>query len=377
MGSAVRNVAVVIPKYGLVGGGEKYALELTERIAASDRYKIHVFANQWRTQSDRITFHKVPIIAFPKFLTTISFAWFVNQEIGETNFDLIHTHERIFRADIFTMHSVPHRFWVREIRKKRMSLFDYGTAWVEGQLIHKGKCKKYLPVSSLTKEKFLQDFTVDPDKIQIVYPGVDIDKFSRLDRQRCRQDIRRRFGLGEADTVLLFVSMNFELKGLDNLIASMARIKAKQPDAKLKLLVAGKGNEKKYSRLARECGLAGDVIFSGVWKDDIEKVYLASDIFSMLSKFDTFGMAVLEAMSASLPVVISENVGAKDLVRDGMNGYVVNSADIGLISSRIEIMLDHRIRERMAEGAYKEAKNHTWDRMAEKILHIYDETLGI
>lgn len=377
MGSAVRNVAVVIPKYGLVGGGEKYALELTERIAASDRYKIHVFANQWRTQSDRITFHKVPIIAFPKFLTTVSFAWFANQEIGETNFDLIHTHERIFRADIFTMHSVPHRFWVREIRKKRMSLFDYGTAWVEGQLIHKGKCKKYLPVSSLTKEKFLQEFTVDPDKIQIVYPGVDIDKFSRLDRQRCRQDIRQRFGLGEADTVLLFVSMNFELKGLDNLIASMARIKAKQPDAKLKLLVAGKGNEKKYSRLARECGLAGDVIFSGVWKDDIEKVYLASDIFSMLSKFDTFGMAVLEAMSASLPVVISENVGAKDLVRDGMNGYVVNSADIGLISSRIEIMLDHRIRERMAEGAYKEAKNHTWDRMAEKILHIYDETLGI
>ncbi len=377
MGSAVRNVAVVIPKYGLVGGGEKYAFELTERIAASDRYKIHVFANQWRTQSDRITFHKVPIIAFPKFLTTVSFAWFANQEIGETNFDLIHTHERIFRADIFTMHSVPHRFWVREIRKKRMSLFDYGTAWVEGQLIHKGKCKKYLPVSSLAKEKFLQEFTVDPDKIQIVYPGVDIDKFSRLDRQRCRQDIRRRFGLGEADTVLLFVSMNFELKGLDNLIASMARIKAKQPDAKLKLLVAGKGNEKKYSRLARECGLAGDVIFSGVWKDDIEKVYLASDIFSMLSKFDTFGMAALEAMSASLPVVISENVGAKDLVRDGMNGYVVNSADIGLISSRIEIMLDHRIRERMAEGAYKEAKNHTWDRMAEKILHIYDETLGI
>jgi len=377
MGSAVRNVAVVIPKYGLVGGGEKYALELTERIAASDRYKIHVFANQWRTQSDRITFHKVPIIAFPKFLTTVSFAWFANQEIGETNFDLIHTHERIFRADIFTMHSVPHRFWVREIRKKRMSLFDYGTAWVEGQLIHKGECKKYLPVSSLTKEKFLQEFTVDPDKIQIVYPGVDIDKFNRLDRQRCRQDIRRRFGLGEADTVLLFVSMNFELKGLDNLIASMARIKAKQPDAKLKLLVAGKGNEKKYSRLARECGLAGDVIFSGVWKDDIEKVYLASDIFSMLSKFDTFGMAALEAMSASLPVVISENVGAKDLVRDGMNGYVVNSADIGLISSRIEIMLDHRIRERMAEGAYKEAKNHTWDRMAEKILHIYDETLGI
>ena len=45
MGSSVRNIAVVIPKYGLVGGGEKFALELTERIAASGRYKVHVFAN--------------------------------------------------------------------------------------------------------------------------------------------------------------------------------------------------------------------------------------------------------------------------------------------------------------------------------------------
>ena len=82
MGSTVRKVAVVIPKYGLVGGGEKYAFEVTERIAATDRYKIHVFANKWRTQSDRLTFHKVPIITFPKFLTTVSFAWFANREIG-------------------------------------------------------------------------------------------------------------------------------------------------------------------------------------------------------------------------------------------------------------------------------------------------------
>ena len=43
----------------------------------------------------------------------------------------------------------------------------------------------------------------------------------------------------------------------------------------------------------------------------------------MLSRFDTFGMAALDAMAASLPVVLSGNVGAKDLVRDGVNGFVV------------------------------------------------------
>jgi UDP-glucose:(heptosyl)LPS alpha-1,3-glucosyltransferase len=376
MGSAVQKIAVVIPKYGLVGGGEKFALELTERIAAGGRYNVHVFANKWIARSDRITFHKVPIIAFPRFLTTISFAWFANRKIEKMNFDLIHSHERIFRADIFTMHSVPHRFWVREIRKKRMSLFDYGTAWVEGQMISSGSCKKYLPVSTLTREKFLQEYSVDPGKIQIISPGVDLDRFGGPDRVRCRQEVRRRFGLGEEDTVLLFVSMNFELKGLDPLISSMAMLKARQPSSKIKLLVVGKGNERKYGRLAGQYGLAGDVIFTGVWKEDIERVYMASDIFLMLSDFDTFGMVVLEAMSASLPVIISGNVGAKDLVRDGENGYVIDREDIPAICSKIETLMPAHVRAAMAKEAHREAACHTWDRMAEKVLNVYDELLG-
>jgi len=371
-----RNIAVVVPKYGLVGGGEKFVFELTERIAVNDRYKIHVFANKWKEQSDRVVFHKVPIITFPRFLSTISFAWFANRKIANMHFDLIHAHERIFRADIFTMHSVPHRFWVKEVRKKAMSLFDYGTIWVEEQMIRTGGCKKYLPVSSITKEKFLQEFPVDPEKIQIVYPGVEIDKFDRLDRTACRQEIRQRFGLDEKDTVILFVGMNFELKGLDQIISSMAAVKSMQPSVKLRLLVVGKGNEKKYTNLARECGLEKDVIFTGIWKEDIEKVYLTSDIFSMLSDFDTFGMTVLEAMSASLPVVISENVGAKDLVRDGINGYVVKNDDIGLISSKLVMMLNDQVRNTMATEAHREAAKHTWDSVAEKVLKIYGDLAG-
>lgn len=112
------KIAVVIPKYGLVGGGERFVRELTKRIAADHRYEVHVFANKWESQCDRITFHKIPIITFPKFLTTISFAWFVDYKTKNMNFDIIHAHDRIFHADLFTMHGVPHGFWVKKVRKK-------------------------------------------------------------------------------------------------------------------------------------------------------------------------------------------------------------------------------------------------------------------
>ena len=370
------KIAVVIPKYGLVGGGEKFAQELTERISENHRYEVHVFANQWKSRSDRITFHKIPVISFPKFLTTISFAWFANRKIVKMDFDIIHTHDRIFHADIFTMHGVPHRFWVKKIRRKHMSLFDYGTSWVEKSLIKKGKCRMFLPVSAITKTKLVQEFDVDPGKVQVIHPGVDIDSFDRLDRKICRSEIRKRFGIDETDTVVLFVSMNFELKGLDNLIAAMAMTKSKHMLNKLKLLVVGKGNEKKYSRLTQKLGIKDDVIFTGVWKNNIEQIYLASDIFVMPSGFDTFGMVVLEAMSASLPVIISDNVGAKDLVRDGINGFVVEREDIDSISSRIEFMLNEKNRESMAKEAHKTATNNTWDIMTNKVLKIYDEMAG-
>lgn len=376
MTSKIYKIAVVVPKYGLVGGGERFVLELTERIALNHRYDVHVFANKWRPQSDRITFHKVPVISFPKFLTTISFAWFANRKIAEMNFDIIHTHERIFHADIFTMHSVPHRFWVKEIRRKNMSLFDYGTSWVEKKMINDGKCQIFLPVSGIAKEKFIQVFSVDPGDVHVINPGVDIDKFNKLDRNMCRKEIRKRFGIDGIDTVILFVSMNFELKGLNNLMVAMSMTKSKHPSEKLKLLVVGKGNKKKYGRLAQELGIKNDVVFAGVWKDNIERIYLASDIFAMPSGFDTFGMVVLEAMLASLPVIISHKVGAKDLIKDGINGFVVDREDIEIISSKIIFLLNKEIRQNMAKEAHDEAMKHTWDETAKKVLKIYDEFTG-
>ena len=62
------------------------------------------------------------------------------------DFGLVHTHERIFEADIYTMHGTPQRFWIHEVRKKHMSLHDHATEWVEKFLIKNMRCKKFLSV---------------------------------------------------------------------------------------------------------------------------------------------------------------------------------------------------------------------------------------
>jgi glycosyltransferase involved in cell wall biosynthesis len=88
----------------------------------------------------------------------------------------------------------------------------------------------------------------------------------------------------------------------------------------------------------------------------------------MLSTFDTFGMVVLEAMAAGLPVAVSGTVGARDIVIPGENGYVIEDpqrpAEVAAILSTL---VNPRERERMGEAARRTALEHTWEKAAARV----------
>jgi UDP-glucose:(heptosyl)LPS alpha-1,3-glucosyltransferase len=370
------KIAVVIPKYGLVGGAEQFAAELTGKLCSKPQDTFQVFANRWQSNSQAIAFHKIPIISFPKFLTTISFAWFVERAIRRDNFSLVHSHERIFAADLFTLHGIPHRYWVHHIRQKSMSLYDRATAWVEDRLVYEGGCKKFIAVSGLTKAIFLQEFPINPDRVCVIHPGVNLFDYAHKNKDGVRHAVRRALGIGDTDPVIIFASMNFEIKGLDDILHSLARLK--KQNSNFKLIVAGKGNIKKYEKIAKETQIAGNVIFTGmVSKDNLIDLYLAGDLYMMLSKFDTFGMVVLEAMAAGLPVMISSHVGARDLVREEKNGFIISdTSDYDYIASRLHLLLDENIRRRMSAAAYQTAAENTWDSVAAKYSDLYQDILA-
>ncbi len=166
------------------------------------------------------------------------------------------------------------------------------------------------------------------------------------------------------------------LKVSDNVLFSLAKLKAQ--NRKFKLIVAGKGNIKKYAKMAQEAQIISDVIFTGpVSKEKLIRIYLAGDFYIMLSKFDTFGMVVLEAMAAGLPVLISSNVGAKDIVQENKNGFIVNdTSDIDYIAAKIALLLDENIRRRMAAVAWQTAAQNTWDNVTKKYAAIYENIMA-
>jgi UDP-glucose:(heptosyl)LPS alpha-1,3-glucosyltransferase len=364
------SIAVVIPQYGRIGGAENMAFQLCERLAPL--FDIHVFARKWDPGPSLVTFHKIPMVHFPRWLQPISFAGFAQRKITRMAFDLVHSHERIFRMDLMTFHGIPHQTWIHDMRRKPLSGFDRATCWAEKKGIENPGLKMILPVSALVKNELSKHYAISDDRVSIVHPGVSIERFSRLNAMSCRERIRARNGLSASDVVICFVGMNFEIKRLDLTLQAIAGMKQDGFSPPLpKLLIVGKGDSGPYLKMARDLGISNQIVFAGV-TDEVEAYYLASDFFVMPSRMDTFGLAVLEAMAAGLPVVISANVGAADLVTHGDSGFILpqNPSAPDMTASLIRLM-NPDLRRSMGEAARQIAGNHDWNKVAGKMAEIY------
>lgn len=368
------KIAIVVPKYGLLGGAENFVFQLTERLATREGLEIHVLANQWSRGNDSITFHKIPNIFFPRFLKPISFAYFAGKKIVAENFDLVHSHAWIFEMDFFTIHGGLHEPWIKEVRQKSMSLFDKSQAWVEAKGVNSPRLKLILPVSTLLEEELLRFHDIPESKIHVIQPGISTERFSALDPERSRQKIRKRHGFSTDDLVLLFVGMNFEVKRLDLVLKAVADLSVRRNENhNLKLLVVGKGKKKHYMKLARDLRIVNQVVFAGVTQK-VEEYYMASDILAMPSQNDSFGMVVLEAMMAGLPTIITETVGARDLIESGTHGFVLpEDPSVSDVSEKLSFLLKKENRLRMGENAREVARHQTWESRVDQVAELYEQ----
>lgn len=370
------RIAIVVPSYEPVGGGERFASEITARLAENPKFEMHVLANHWVPNSERIRFHWLPVIRFPRVLRPLVFALLARLMTKRLGVDLIHTHHWIFEADIYSLHGTPHAYWRREVARKRPRLFDRAVMAVEKRAMRGGRRSHFLSVSSIAMNAFRQEYPNMPGQWQLMPPGVEVARFSSPDRKACRNEICNRYGIDADSLLLLFVGMNFELKGLGTVIEALATARATSPGMNICLLVVGRGNESKYRKIAEAQGVGDAVIFAGAQRVGMEHYYRAADIFLLLSAFDTFGMVVLEAMAAGLPVIVSPNVGAKDLVQDGVNGFVLpNHDDAGSAARHIVRLADESTRNVMGGAASQTAGQHDWDKLADAMEKLYLEIL--
>jgi glycosyltransferase involved in cell wall biosynthesis len=159
-------------------------------------------------------------------------------------------------------------------------------------------------------------------------------------------------------------------KGFDLLLHAWASVEKRCPD--WELVIFGAGDRTPYERLSSElllqrCSLNGPTA-------DIEKEYLNSSLFAFSSRFEGFGMVLIEAMACGLPVVsFACPCGPKDIITDGIDGILVENGKVSQLAEKIIYMIEHpEERTRMGANAVRKSERYKIDRLAKDWQQLFE-----
>jgi UDP-glucose:(heptosyl)LPS alpha-1,3-glucosyltransferase len=238
--------------------------------------------------------------------------------------DVLMSLERVWRCDVYRAGDGVHQAWLNRRRKFEMPLQRFvrginrkhrDILQLEESLFGKGGAGRVIANSQMVKNEIVDLYRYPGDKIDIVRNGVPLDRF-RFDpalRERSRNDLK----LKPDEIALLFAGSGWERKGLRFAIEAVELYR----DRKLRLLVAGRGNESDYK--PKRFFTEEPVRFLGELAD-LRSIYAAADIFILPSIYDPFSNACLEALACGLPVITTRDNGFSEIIENGVHGSIVD-----------------------------------------------------
>jgi UDP-glucose:(heptosyl)LPS alpha-1,3-glucosyltransferase len=208
--------------------------------------------------------------------------------------------------------------------------------------------------SKMVREEIRRGFRIEPEKLHVIYNGVDLEHFHPRERERLRGAARAEVGVAARDMLFVFVGSGFSRKGLDAAVAAIAR-------TGYWLIVVGKDRYETRSERVRFLGA----------REDVRPYYAAADCFVLPSRYDPFPNTALEALAMGLPVIVSSRCGAAEVLEAGVNGWVCEPDDVpGL--ARLMQEAERKARDgRMGEAARRTAERFGIDAMARQLADLY------
>jgi glycosyltransferase involved in cell wall biosynthesis len=384
------RIAVVSPFLDKRHGTERCVAEQIERLAQD--YEIHVYSASIKdVDLSKITWHRVPGIAGPHLVSYIWFflanhfrRWWDGLFRG-LDYDLVFSPGiNCLDADISAVHIVftefyrlahqelalrqnPARKWPWLIHRK----LSYHLFMALERGVYAGD-ETLLAVTSHKMEQDLERCFGRKGRMALVYNGVDLDQMNPARRESLREKARRDLRLSDGEFAILLIGNDWKKKGLRCLIEAVGSLGI--PD--LRILVVGHDESFSYDEILRRNGLENRMTILPI-VPQVESYYAAADMYAGPSLEDSFAIPPLEAMACGLPVIVSRQAGVSELVRHGVDGFVLedptDSRQLAELIQRIYASAD--LRREVGVRAEATARRYTWQRNAEEMGKVFEGCL--
>lgn len=353
------------------GGLQTHVYHLSSSISLLECAELHIvsFADENKDfKKNNLNIHLVKRpMKIPRIFTIPYDTWLIKRKILKINPDIVHvqgTHypynviagyiSKLFPT-ILTVHGI------MAIEYK----FNRGLNFIGvfiSYLLEKyafSKVKYVVVCSPIMKDLVVKNSDAD---IYVIPNGIDINLMRNT-----------KLLEGIKYPSILFIGLLEKIKGLDILLKSVAIVKDKFPQ--IRLYVAGKGSQEHYlKQLTKKLKIEDNVEFLGYIHGKDKYSYIKSaDIFVVPSRYESFGIAILEAMACESSIIASNVGNIPYLLKNDLAGLTFELDNVDELAEKIIFLLKNRnLREKMGKESSQIAKNFEWDRIAEKTFELYE-----
>lgn len=226
--------------------------------------------------------------------------------------------------------------------------------------------------SEFSRNDIVARLNADPEKIDVIYPGVDA-RLARVNDEAELQRIRAKYGIH--GDYILYAGIYKLRKNHAGLLQAFQRFLL--DGSRAQLVIAGplKEGEAILRRLAAELGISESVVFTGfVPEADLAALYSAARVYACPSLYEGFGFTVLEAMACGTPVVCSPATSLPEAAGNGaLYADPGNAVDFAQALQRA--FHDEPMRQELIEKGRKNAESFTWDKAAAQTLAVYQNAI--
>ena len=228
---------------------------------------------------------------------------------------------------------------------------------------------RVIAVSEAVAESLRRNGVIESSKITVVHNGIDIDRFGRSPARD-----------NDLPVLVGTVGHLAPIKGHDVFLRAAALISRRRPEVRFVVIGEDKSPQGSYRKflesLVAELGLTESVALPG-WQDDIPAMLSSLTLFVSAARSEPFGLSIVEAMAAGLPIVAAASEGALEIIEDGISGKLVPVDDHEAMAKTINDLLDDPSeRARLGRNAVLAAQRFSLARMASDTERVYREVLS-
>jgi len=236
----------------------------------------------------------------------------------------------------------------------------------------------FISVGEDLKQRYIERRIGDPSKYRVIHSGMDLDSFYKARDLPKEAIIEKRNELGVADDAAIIgkVAALEPRKGYK--YAVLAARKLVQNHDNIKFLFIGDGwYRSKLEKMVRQNGLEDSIIFTG-YREDVAEVMATFDIALLTSLWEGLPQVLVQAAASGKPIVTFAVEGAKEVVKDGVNGFIVPSKDVDSLVEKVEYLLSDLEKARAMGRQGREIIGDQWtvEAMQEKTRKLYDELVA-